>query len=440
MSPLAPTHVTVLAYHVGFGDCFLVRFHYPDRNRHVLIDFGTTCKPVGTQADHMECIAGSISEECERKLDALVVTHRHADHISGFSVSADARNSGCIIAGLEPDLVIQPWTEDPCAAATANGQAAASLGATTELNERSLRLGRAFVGHLDAVNSFAQRIHELAERPEEMGLDAWSVQNEVRFLGEVNLKNSSAVQNLLQMGQAARRGTRYVYFGADSGFDETVMPGVKVTVLGPPTLDQAEAIASQAQEHSEFWMLVQHMADALASGSPISRCGSACDVPAYARWLKARLDRLSEREYLAFVRQLDSVLNNTSVILLFRAGAAKLLFPGDAQIENWSYALGQPGVKKLLAGVTVYKVGHHGSRNATPKSLWANFRYKSDSVTAARRLITILSTRSGRHGSVSDQTEVPRETLLYALRTQSQLIDTQAPNTGALYTRVEVEC
>jgi hypothetical protein len=32
-------------------------------------------------------------------------------------------------------------------------------------------------------------------------------------------------------------------------------------------------------------------------------------------------------------------MNNTSVILFFEVGSKKLLFPGDAQIENWSYAL-----------------------------------------------------------------------------------------------------
>ena len=42
---------------------------------------------------------------------------------------------------------------------------------------------------------------------------------------------------------------------------------------------------------------------------------------------------------LGIVRTLDQAMNNTSVILLFEVGNKKLLFPGDAQIENWSYAL-----------------------------------------------------------------------------------------------------
>lgn len=50
------------------------------------------------------------------------------------------------------------------------------------------------------------------------------------------------------------------------------------------------------------------------------------------------------------------------------------LFGGDAQIENWSYLLDQaekdPSQRKKLEKVDLYKVGHHGSRNATPKSLF----------------------------------------------------------------------
>ena len=71
-------------------------------------------------------------------------------------------------------------------------------------------------------------------------------------------------------------------------------------------------------------------------------------------------------------------MNNTSVILLFEVGA-RPLFPGDAQVENWSYALedapDHEATRALLADVDLYKVGHHGSLNATPKKLlWEGFR------------------------------------------------------------------
>jgi hypothetical protein len=58
----------------------------------------------------------------------------------------------------------------------------------------------------------------------------------------------------------------------------------------------------------------------------------------------------------------DALLNNTSLILLFRVGKTSLLFPGDPQIENWSYALfaapNRKEIRKQLAGARFYKVAH----------------------------------------------------------------------------------
>jgi beta-lactamase superfamily II metal-dependent hydrolase len=59
------------------------------------------------------------------------------------------------------------------------------------------------------------------------------------------------------------------------------------------------------------------------------------------------------------------------VILLIDVGDKRLLFPATAQIENWSWALKHAPKSallcKLLSRVDLYKVGHHGSRNATPR-------------------------------------------------------------------------
>src|SRR6185295_9967935 len=95
----------------------------------------------------------------------------------------------------------------------------------------------------------------------------------------------------------------------------------------------------------------------------------ASSTPPSTRWFIERMKSIRGTQLLGIMRALDKVMNNTSLILLFEVGGKKLLFPGDAQIENWSYALSKPAVRKALAGVNLYKVGHHGSLNATPKSL-----------------------------------------------------------------------
>jgi len=121
---------------------------------------------------------------------------------------------------------------------------------------------------------------------------------------------------------------------------------------------------------------------------------------------------------------LDEQMNNTSLVLLFEVGDKKLLFPGDAQIENWGYALQDaPNAatnRKLIAASDLYKVGHHGSRNATPRQLlWEAFTRRGRNGKG--RLITLLSTMPGKHGKLESQTEVPRQTLVEALNAETEL-------------------
>jgi hypothetical protein len=153
------------------------------------------------------------------------------------------------------------------------------------------------------------------------------------------------------------------------------------------------------------------------------------------------IDRLQSEELLALVRILDSTLNNTSLILLFEVGETRLLFPGDAQIENWSWALFQARNRKAIAAklatAKLYKVGHHGSLNATPKTLWKLFEHRAPEGTPDR-LTTLLSTLSGKHGSVDRGTEVPRKPLLDELQGSSLLVNTQDVRVRDLAAEVEL--
>ena len=160
-------------------------------------------------------------------------------------------------------------------------------------------------------------------------------------------------------------------------------------------------------------------------------------LPAYARWLSFRVREANEEQLLGLVRSLDDELNNTSLVLLFEIGTKKLLFPGDAQWENWEYALSQDSVRKLLADVNLYKVGHHGSLNATPKTMWSLFANKG-TASKAGRLKSVLSTLPGKHGSEKNNSEVPRKTLLKALQDESHLDNTDELPSGTLCTETRL--
>jgi len=404
-----PTAVTVRSAQVGFGDCFLMSFQYGDgaaaQRRHVLIDFGSTGRPQG--APSAETIAGDIKTLTGGKLDALVATHRHADHISGFGGT-----SGKIIAALEPDVIAQPWTEDPDAATDA------------KTATRPVGGNKGIVASLDRMHQVSA--HTLVEIA---GLRLTkTARRQLGFLGETNLKNLAAIRAL----QAMKGRHVYLRYGQASGL-ERVLPGVKVHVLGPPTLEQTDTIKKQrAKDAEEYWHF-QALANAHAAGdgAPLfaSRHRASTTVlPFETRWFLPRVEAIRGEQLLEIVRILDKAMNNTSLILLFEVGTLKLLFPGDAQIENWQYALDRAkkdaSLRALLNDVLLYKVGHHGSLNATPKTLWKLFANKG-AASKRRRLRSMLSTMPGKHGSPDRDTEVPRKKLVDELGDRSELTTTQ---------------
>jgi hypothetical protein len=68
--------------------------------------------------------------------------------------------------------------------------------------------------------------------------------------------------------------------------------------------------------------------------------------------------------------QMDKYINNTSLVLAFELpNQDVLLFPGDAQVGNWDSwsAIKDFDSDDLIKRTVFYKVGHHGSHNATLK-------------------------------------------------------------------------
>jgi hypothetical protein len=363
----------------------------------------------------MPVIARDIQRVCGGRLTAVVTTHRHADHISGFATDARAGKSGELIRDLKPKVVLQPWTEDP--------EAARDARSATRTSSRSRR---SFIQALSAMHEIARAVLDLtATRPAWMGA---ALHKELHLLGLDNIRNESAVKNLIAMGGAKGATAVWARYGSRSGL-ERHLPGVKVHVLGPPDLKQSERIRSmRRKDPDEFWHLFANLNDgwAMRNGTTGQSRGSRT-LPPEARWFRDRLDRMRGEQLLEIVRSLDNQLNNTSLILLFEVLGKKLLFPGDAQIENWSYALRDAPdadrIARLLADVDIYKVGHHGSLNATPKTLlWKNFRKRG--ISGEQRIKALLSTLPGKHGRARDKTEVPRGTLLEALKAETALSNT----------------
>ena len=445
MAPsLKPTSLTIRAYQVGFGDCFLLTFQYggatkqSDKERHMLIDFGSTGMPDHVEPDEqMMKVARDIERRCDGKLHFVVASHRHKDHLSGFTTKEDGSGTGNVIARLKPDIVIQPWTEDPKAKdPKIKSKQNAALG------PQECALQAQFVSALSDMNALSEalqlEVSHLTSAKFMKGLKQ-ELAEQIKFLSDDNcLPNKSAVENLATMGT-----NHYVHYGYELNASR-LLPGVDLRFLGPPTLDQYAEIKSQrATDKNEFWMLqgaAQQFWGLQAATAQLigdfttgnTRLFPDADVfqdffPTHNRWFIRQLRALRGDQMLRLVRILDKSMNNTSVILLLEVGGKKLLFPGDAQIENWEYALhlDKDANLKTLKDVHFYKVGHHGSRNATPKTLWNNFAARSADQKKRGRLQTMVSTMKGKHGSKGSHTEVPRSTLVKELMNLSDYVTTE---------------
>ncbi|MDB5397401.1 MAG: hypothetical protein JWM91_4907, partial [Rhodospirillales bacterium] len=302
----APLSVSIRTYQVGFGDCFLLSFAYQDTSeKHVLVDFGTTKLPDDAPKTWMADIADDITKRSGGKLAAVVATHRHQDHISGFAPDAKGKGTGAVIAKLKPDLVLQPWTEDPQALVDATeppahtGHTAKGLGSHVRSLAAMQIASAQFVAEARRNNQYLSNIEG---RPK----------GQISFIGEDNIANPDAVRNLMSMGP-----NEYLYAGQSTALAEAL--GLEIDVLGPPRVAQYTAVKKQrARDPNEFWQLAAKASEAIDIGEkkralPLFpdyvRPRADGNFPIDARWLINRARTVRGNQLLELVRNLDSAMN-----------------------------------------------------------------------------------------------------------------------------------
>lgn len=402
-----PVSLSLRTYQVGFGDCLLLSVTYDQAfgadgrsERHMLIDFGTKARP--KKGPTMLAIAKAIAGHTGGQLDVLVATHRHQDHVSGFG---DEKPSA-VIDSMHPRLVVRPWTDHPNIADDA---------IDISVDDQSI----AFAGHLRGAETLAQEIHATfsASRNDR--------EKRLAELAALSIANKAAVENLEHW---ARSDGQYVKAGDRLRLGR-YMPGVTAKVLGPPTLKQVQGLTSYASASDQYWIGAAGMAPLKALSGPRRPDAMAAaldrladpDGLGAARWLVSKLQNQEVAQLLSIVQTLDDSLNNTSIVLLVKVGEKRLLLAGDAQLENWSHTLElikRPSCADLrddLANIDLYKVGHHGSKNATPMDLYDLWRQRS----SKKQLLSVLSTLGG----VFDETEegkVPKPNLVKALSDEAR--------------------
>lgn len=401
--------VRVRMYRQGLGDCFLVTFHTGDRPIHWLIDCGTLGTSGGVK---MSEVVADVVAETGGRLDLLIATHEHRDHVSGFNSERDAFDQK-----LQVDHVWAAWTEDP----------------SDPLARQIARYKQ------DVLESVGLAAHALAGDHAAAPDDRPALRNTrsamrelLGFYGDVpaegepiGLAFAAGVHEAMSY-VTRRAGDAVKFLSPGTVLQEAWLPGVRVYVLGPPRdrkklgnmgshgsselygmaaqLGASLGFGASAQTYHDYRAaLDSDAADTFDQALPFEprfrveqanqkACGErfASYYAPDAAWRRIDLDWLSGSGELAL--QLDSLTNNTSLALAVELidDGTVLLFPGDAQVGNWlswhdqSYRVDKKEVAApdLLARTVFYKVGHHASHNATVTEKGLELMVRDDLMAA----------------------------------------------------------
>jgi hypothetical protein len=158
-------------------------------------------------------------------------------------------------------------------------------------------------------------------------------------------------------------------------FESPALPGVKVHVLGPPRHPDLIEELDPAKDDETYRALLLRESRFANAAIP-APFGESWRIPAGEAGPMLppeeveRLQGLAQSaDALLAAESVDDMINSTSLVLVLEVGSARLLLPGDAEWGTWKRILESNEARVLLRGATFFKVGHHGSHNATSKTL-----------------------------------------------------------------------
>ena len=385
-------NVRIRMYRQGLGDCFLLTFPGENGDLHMLIDCGVllgTKNAKGIMTKVME----NVEAETGGHLHLVVATHEHWDHISGFLQAQE------VFDRIKIDEVWVAWTEDPA------NELAKELRRAKAKSQEGLKLA------LDQMNS-----------PTLTGLKA-GIEKLFDFVGDLGVKGGTkdAWDYLRKRGEESK--IEYCYPGRKP-LNLSAVEGVRIYVLGPPEDRKMINKLNPTKTGKEVYEFAHNFSFGESFLAVVrQQCGldNANEADLYfpfdsqyritsdkaqtdsffmkyyaspdKEWRKIDVDWMTVAGELAL--NLDNATNNTCLALaieLVNSGKV-LLFPGDAQVGNWlSWEQYSWKVKDkdgesatitaqdLLERTALYKVGHHGSHNATLRDKGLELMKSSDLV------------------------------------------------------------
>lgn len=381
--------VRVRMYRAKLGDCFLLSFSgRRGKPVYMLIDCGIHSQYKGG-SKIIKDIAEHIRHATQGHLDVLVMTHEHGDHISGFYIARE------VFQNMQIDEGWFAWTEDP---------------------------DNAFARRIDRVRSLMMRgLHVAGQSLSEVGGEAGSEAAE-NIAGIMNFfsfedglgVSSRTTRDLIRSLPEERRYLR-------PKMPPITLPGVddiRIFVLGPPEDESLLMRARPSSRPGEVYRDDDHALalDEVLSAAFLAAAGDGLEDGEHGSVERSKpfasnlrlgtsvvtanlhRQRFFQKHYFedadnwrridndwqlpaeSIALKLDSATNNTSLVLAIelRSTGRVLLFAADAQVGNWlswheggwSHLNGLRrgetiSAEDLLRRTVLYKVGHHGSHNAT---------------------------------------------------------------------------
>lgn len=392
--------VSVRMYRQGFGDCFLIAISVGGGAGvyYMVIDCGVIKNPPG-DPDFLSKVVRNIREDTGGRIDALLVTHEHWDHVSGFK---KARDEWDLFGPEGIREVWVAWTED------GRDPLAAELG--QDRRSALALVNQAMARFVNPAGPMQSRVKGLAA--------FFGADEPGKSVGRTREAMDYAMARAKRGG---KDGVRYLMpHGEPVKVD--LVDSVRFYVLGPPhdkkKIKRSDPSASGKEVYSlarvgDSLRVAMKAQELAASGQDPWKAMSSDERDRYAAtfpfdadvrrsWEQAMGDpffaelygpkdagpghaqawRRIDDDWIGgaagrLALSLDSDTNNTSLVLaieVVKTGKV-LLFVGDAQVGNWlswhdaGWTLDgradAVSAKDLLGRTVLYKVGHHGSHNAT---------------------------------------------------------------------------